>query len=240
MVIHLKEEFYLLKIIKMNIEKEIVSLLNNKASVKQEVYQITKDFFSHLQEILKNKTNSLNSHIVNKKVKISYEQSGKFDAKLKFSGDTLLFHMHTNVFDFSSTHQIHKTKYVKEDNLRSFCGVINIYNFLSDSLKYNRFNDTGFLIARIFINKDSNYFVEGDKELGFLFKNFTKQQLDKKKLNDIINASMQYSLNFDLLAPDFKDLRTISVHQILDQNNTHKIKTSKRMGYKLSHETNNW
>ena len=34
------------------------------------------------------------------------------------------------------------------------------------------------------------------------------------------------------------DVRIVSVHEILDINNNHKIKTSKRLGFKLSHETN--
>ena len=43
---------------------------------------------------------------------------------------------------------------------RTYCGVINMYNFLSDSFKYNRENDLGYLIGRMFINKE-NTFVEG-------------------------------------------------------------------------------
>ena len=35
------------------------------------------------------------------------------------------------------------------------------------------------------------------------------------------------------------DVKVVSVHQILDVDNNHKIKTSKRLGFKLSHETNN-
>ena len=172
-------------------------------------------------------------------IEISYMESGDFDAKLKFSGDTLLFHMHTNIFDFESSHQIHKTSYVKEDKMRSFCGVINIYNFLSDSLKYNRLNDAGFLIARIFINKDRHFFVEGDKELGFLFNDFINQQIDKGQMGNIINSAIEYSLNFDLETPDFNDVKMVSVHEILEINNNHKLKTSKRMGFKFSHDRNN-
>ena len=52
--------------------------------------------------------------------------------------------MHTNIFDFDSEHKIHKTKYVKEDNLRSFVVLLIFIIFLSDSLKYNRLNDAGF------------------------------------------------------------------------------------------------
>jgi hypothetical protein len=223
----------------MNSEEKIVSLLKEKACTKQKIYRITKNVFANFQDVLKEKANILNNEIQDKDVEVSYEESGDFDAKLKFSGDTLLFHMHSNVFDFDSSHQIHKTSYVKEDKMRSFCGVINIYNFLSDSLKYNRLNDAGFLIARIFINKDNHFFVEGDKQLGFLFNDFVNQQIDEVQICKIIDTAMIYALNFDLQTPNFNDVKVVSLHQILDINNNHKIKTSKRLGFKFSSETNN-
>ena len=223
----------------MNSEEKILSLLKEKACTKQKIYRITKNIFANFQDVLQEKANILNNEVQDKDVEVSYEESGDFDAKLKFSGDTLLFHMHSNIFDFDSSHQIHKTSYVKEDKMRSFCGVINIYNFLSDSLKYNRLNDAGFLIARIFINKDNHFFVEGDKQLGFLFNNFVNQQIDEVQICKIIDTAMIYALNFDLQTPNFNDVKVVSLHQILDINNNHKIKTSKRLGFKFSSETNN-
>jgi len=223
----------------MNSEEKIVSLLKEKACTKQKIYRITKNIFANFQDVLQEKAKILNNEVQDKDVEVSYKESGDFDAKLKFSGDTLLFHMHSNIFDFDSSHQIHKTSYVKEDKMRSFCGVINIYNFLSDSLKYNRLNDAGFLIARIFINKDNHFFVEGDKQLGFLFNDFVNQQIDEVKICKIIDTAMIYALNFDLQTPNFNDVKVVSLHQILDINNNHKIKTSKRLGFKFSSETNN-
>jgi len=223
----------------MNSEEKIVSLLKEKAYTKQKIYRITKNVFANFQDVLQEKATILNNEVQDKDVEVSYEESGDFDAKLKFSGDTLLFHMHSNIFDFDSSHQIHKTSYVKEDKMRSFCGVINIYNFLSDSLKYNRLNDAGFLIARIFINKDNHFFVEGDKQLGFLFNDFVNQQIDEVQICKIIDTAMIYALNFDLQTPNFNDVKVVSLHQILDINNNHKIKTSKRLGFKFSSETNN-
>tara|TARA_B100000287_G_C20483508_1_gene722098 strand:+ start:216 stop:890 length:675 start_codon:yes stop_codon:yes gene_type:complete len=223
----------------MEQDKEIINLLKIKACTKQQVYRETKIVFSELQKYLKSKLSTINKEISDKKVKVTYSSDGDFEAKLKFSGDTLLFHMHSNVFDFPKTHPIHKTKYVKEDNLRSFCGVINIYNFLSDSFRYNRLNDAGYLIARVFINKEKHFFVEGDKQLGLLFNDFVNQEINSTEIARIINESMIYALNFDLQIPDINQVKVVSVHQILDINNNHKLKTSKRMGYKFSHETNN-
>ena len=229
----------MLKTINMDSEIDILKLLVDKSSTKQKVYKITKRIFTDIQKILADKAIKLNNEVANPDIDVSYEDSGEFDAKLKFAGETLIFHMHTNIFDFKSSHQIYKTSYVKQDKMRSYCGIINIYNFLSDSLKYNRLNDAGFLIARIFINMDSHFFVEGDKELGFLFNDFTIQKIDKVQIDNIINAAIQYSLNFDLETPDFNDVRLVSINEILQMNSNHKLKTSKRLGYKFSHETNN-
>jgi len=223
----------------MNDKEKIVELLKTKASTKQEVFRKTKEVFAEFQQYLKAKSDVVNNELSDKDVQVIYSSAGDFESKLKFSGDTLLFHMHSNVFDFPNSHSIHKTKYVKQDKLRSFCGVINIYNFLSDSFKYNRMNDAGYLIARVFINKDKHFFVEGDKQLGFLFNDFINQQINTDQIDKIINETMVYALNFDLQAPNFNDVKVVSVHQILDMNNNQKLKTAKRMGYKFSFETNN-
>ena len=219
-------------------KNSIKDLLKKKACTKQDVYRKTQAVFLDLQKLLKAKASSLTKKIASKDkcVNVLYSSKGKFEAQLKFSGDPLLFHMHSNVFDFPSNHAIHKTKYVKADKLRSFCGVIHIYNFLSDSLKYNRMNDEGYLIARIFINKDYHFFVEGDKQLGFLFKDFVNQKINKEELDKIINSAMIYSLNFDLQTPNINDVNVVSVHQILEMNENQKIRTAKRLGYKFSFE----
>jgi hypothetical protein len=42
-----------------------------------------------------------------------------------------------------------------------YFGVVNVYNFLSDSFRYNRERDLGYLVARIFLNKEGHFFVQG-------------------------------------------------------------------------------
>ena len=235
----LNSESCLQKHIKM--EDEIIKLLKEKASNKQLVYRLTQSVFSDFQKTLKQKAARIHKTVASedKNIEISYSSKGKFEAQIKFSGETLLFHMHSNVFDFPANHSMRKTKYIKEDQLRSFCGVIHVYEFLSDSLKYNRVNDSGYLIARIFINKDKHFFVEGDNEVGFLFNNFINEEINIDQINKIIDVLMMYSLNFDLQTPNFNDVREVFIHQILDMSNNQKIRTAKRMGYKFSFETNN-
>ena len=180
----------------IKMEDEIIKLLKEKASNKQLVYRLTQSVFSDFQKILKQKAARIHKTVASedKNIEISYSSKGKFEAQIKFSGETLLFHMHSNVFDFPTNHSMHKTKYIKEDQLRSFCGVIHVYEFLSDSLKYNRVNDSGYLIARIFINKDKHFFVEGDNEVGFLFNNFINEEINLEQIDKIIDVLMMYSL----------------------------------------------
>ena len=64
------------------------------------------------------------------------------------------------------------------------------------------------------------------------------QQINREHIDNIVNSAMDYSLNFDLQTPNFNDVKVISIHQILDINNNHKIKTSKRLGFQFSNETN--
>ena len=222
-------------------EKDIINILNEKASTKQDVYRKTQEIFIDLQKVLKQKANRIFKEIKekDKNIEVSFSSKGKFEAQIKFSGETLLFHMHSNIFTLPNNHSLYKTKYVKEDPLRIFFGVIHVYNFLSDSLKYNRVNDSGFLISRIFINKDLQFFVEGDQEIGYLFNDFLKQKINNDYLNKIIDVLMIHALNDDIVAPEFNRVREIYVHQILDMNINQKIKTSKRLGYKFSFETNN-
>ena len=222
-------------------EKDIINILNEKASTKQDVYRKTQEIFIDLQKVLKQKANRIFKEIKekDKNIEVSFSSKGKFEAQIKFSGETLLFHMHSNIFTLPNNHLLCKTKYIKEDPLRSFFGVIHVYNFLSDSLKYNRINDSGFLISRIFINKDLQFFVEGDQEIGYLFNDFLKQKINNEYLNKIIDVLMIHALNDDLVVPEFNRVREIYVHQILDMNSNQKIKTSKRLGYKFSFETNN-
>tara|TARA_B100001029_G_C15019959_1_gene429873 strand:- start:109 stop:783 length:675 start_codon:yes stop_codon:yes gene_type:complete len=222
----------------MSENKKILELLKTKSSTKQQVFRITQSIFCQFSDVLKKKSKFLSETMKkeDKFVEVNFESKGDFESHFKFSGDRLIFHMHSNVFDFNSSHEVHKTSYVKEDKMRSFCGVIHIYNFLNDSFKYNRFNDVGNLIARIFINKDKHFFVEGEKQLGFLFNDFINQKINIEIIERIINESILLSLNFDLITPNFKDVNLVDVNQLLDMNNSHKLKTSKSLGFKFSFE----
>ena len=128
--------------------KKIVEVVKNKASIKQEIYRNTFTAFKQLRETAQQliKDLSKEEESFDEAVSLTFTDKDEFEFQLKIGGDVVLFQMHTNVFDFDQSHAIWKTAYVKEDNSRSYCGMINIYNFLADSFKYQRFDDSAYLI----------------------------------------------------------------------------------------------
>src|SRR6218665_3223921 len=141
----------------------ILRTLKEKSSVKQDVYANTLKAFKTMKAVAKALAADLKKEAseIDKRVVIDYKDKGEFEFELRVAGDLLIFSMHTNIFEFDKNHQMWRNSYIKEDNSRSFCGIINIYNFLNDSFLYNRVNDLGYVIGRVFVNKEDHYFVEG-------------------------------------------------------------------------------
>ena len=218
-------------------ENPLFDKLSNKASLKSNVYQITnqvfKEFKSIIREVVDEFQQYQQEHENASNVIVQYRDRGAFEIELKFGGDVLIFMMHTNVFEFSRFHQVMKTSYIKEDIERSFCGVINIYNFLSDSFKYKRLNDSGYMIGRVFINKDEHYFIEGKKEIGLLYTNFNTSIMNKEAARKIIEAAIMYTINFDLLTPPYEQVQEVSVHEFQATLDNMKLRTGKRLGFKF-------
>ncbi len=214
----------------------IIDILQLKTNTKQKVYDNTFEVFNQLKEMLHELTNDINEELsgVDRRVKLEYRDRGKFEAEIRIAEDILIFSMHTNVFQFDRDHQIWKTSYVEKDKLNALCGVINIYNFLTDSFKYNRLDDLGYLIGRIFINKDMNYFVEGKRQMAFIYSNFGNASITSEALKKIIETAIVYSLEFDLLVPPYDTVKIASVAQMNTKIENSKMQTGKRLGYKFN------
>ncbi len=218
--------------------ESIKKILLEKASTKQLVYRNTKEVFGQLKEIMKALTYELTSEIyqVDPNVTIKYYDKGELEVHLKFSADTLVFMMHTNVFDFESDHYIQKTKYIMADPLREFCGMIQIYNFLADSIKYNREEDLGYLVGRIFVNKEKHFFIEGKRPLAFLYNELATCIISDETLRNVVIEAMYYCLNFDLLAPPLDAVNYISVEQKNLMSFGGGMPTSKHLGFRMESE----
>lgn len=213
----------------------ILNKLLTKSVIKQKVYDNTFQMFKSLKECSQEISNDITKELANKKVKIPfvYNEKGEFNAELKFAGDMLIMSMHTNIFEFPRAHNIMKTSYVTEDPLRSYCGVIHLYNFLADSFRYNRTNDLGYLVARIFINKDFHYYVEGKQQIGFLFNDFINSTMDKTAIKKILSLAINYCIDFDLLMTPYDNIKEVTVEEIQEHTNNMNIRTGKRLGFQF-------
>jgi hypothetical protein len=214
----------------------IVDTLLEKSSMKQKVYENTIETFSFIKSVLHELSNELNNNLRNneKKIRLEYRDRGKFEAEIRVAGDILIFSMHSNVFEFDRDHSIWKLPYVQTDKLNSYCGMINIYNFLTDSFKYNRNDDLGYLIGRLFVNRENHYFVEGKRQMGFLYNNFGQAIISKEAIKRIIETAMLYSLEFDLLVPPYDMVKIASVAQMNSKIDSSKLQTGKRLGFKFN------
>ena len=213
---------------------EIIDGLNSKAALKQHIYRNTLTVFEQFKKCATEIANKLTPEVVSKDKSFEVEltEIGAFEFHLKFSGDTIAFIMHTNVFSFPPEHEISKTSYVNEAPDRGYCGMIQAYNFLSDSLKYQRLGDIGYLLARIFINCEGNFYVDGQRQLDFLFKDFNKQKIDNESIIKVIEQTMLYALDFDLYIPPMDNMKEMTVQEKDYFNNPRGFATGKRLGFK--------
>lgn len=213
----------------------ILQLLREKSIHKQDVYANTLLRFNELKINLNSLAKELSAVISkeDKRIHIQYLEKGEFECQFQLAGDLLVFNMHTNVFLFDNDHPLWKSSYLKEDSSRGYCGIINVFNFLADSLKYNRMNDVGYLVARIFVNKENHFIVQGKRQLGFLYNDFINSELNSAQLKAIAQSLLLYTLDFDLYTPPYELVKEVSVMEIKELSDNMQIKTGKRLGFKF-------
>lgn len=209
--------------------------LLEKGSLKQDVYATTVKRFGEIKSELESLINRLTEdvHKMDSRLKFAYENRGEFEVQVNLGSDILYFQMHTNVFLFDQANPLWKTSYLTEDSGRGYCGVINVFNFLADSVKYNRSNDVGYLIARIFINKENHFMLQGKRQLGFLYNDFINSELTTDAIKEVVQSIFLYTIEFDLLTTPYDQIKEISVMELKELSENMQIKTGKRLGFKF-------
>ena len=217
-------------------DDSLCNLLITKGELKQNIFTVTLE----TMQLFKDAAKSFEEYYRDKyaddhdNIPVQYNNKNQYQFMLKFGGDVLIFLMHTNIFEFSRDHEVMRTPYIKEDKDRSYCGMIQIFNFLGDSLKYDRVNDLGYMIGRIFINKEGHYYIEGKRELAQVINNFSTNEISAEAVKEILSSAIRYTLNFDLLVPNYEEMKIITVNDIIqmeDQNNL--MRTGKRLGFRF-------
>lgn len=217
----------------------ILQTLKEKSSLKQDVFQNTKKWFQVLKGELKKISADLSKEIAeqDKRIVIEHSEKGAYAIRLKIAGDMIIFHMHTNVFQFDNSNAVWKTSYLKDEPNNGYCGTINIYNFLADSFKFNREQDIGYLIARVFINREGHFMVQGKRQLGFLYNDLMNSKMDVNSIRDIIESAILYTLDFDLLAPPYDHVNQVTLLEMKELSSNMHLSTGKRLGFRFQSDS---
>ncbi|MFB9862367.1 hypothetical protein [Rufibacter immobilis] len=209
--------------------------LRQKSTTKQAIFRNTKSIFEQLRnssielvENLKQRITEVDSNVV-----IEYRSINEFEFHIKFSGDLLVFVMHSNVITLPEDHELMKSSYVEEDFRRRFFGHIMAYNFMADSIKYNRLNDPGYLLGRVLINIENHFYLEGVKQLDLNYNDMARNVINEKTLRLFIESAMIASVNNDLMAPDVDEIRKITVKQKLEEQ---QVSTPQKVGFSFSYQ----
>ena len=97
-------------------------------------------------------------------------------------------------------------------------------------------NDLGYLISRIFVNREQRFFLESRPPLAYKYANFSTEAINEIHLLDIVNELIIHAISFDLFTPPAEAVREISVNEIQEKIQSDRLKTGKRLGYQFMAE----
>jgi hypothetical protein len=215
---------------------QIQHLLESKSSAKQITYKNLLSAFDLLTKESKRIITKLKKRVKpgDEDVTVDFKHINEHEFHVKLAGDLLVFVLHTNVVTFSDEHPLMKSDYIKEKEINRYFGQIMIYNFMSDSIKYNRMNDPGYLLARILINHENRFLAEGEGQLGFLYNSISQVSITEQDLNAIVKLALRIAIENDLMAPPFPDVRFITVYQ--KNEKTQELGAGQKIGFKMSYQ----
>lgn len=216
--------------------ENIAKILLTKSTIKQKTYRNICKAFKQIQaearslvEDLKSKTSERDEDI-----KLSVESVSDQEFHLRIAGDLLVFVLHTNIITLPADYEYNKSKYVADQPLRKYLGQINVYNFMADSFEFNRLNDPGYLLARLLINSENHFIVEGDRQVGFMFESVSAKPLENVDLNILIKLIIAQAAENDLLAPPFPQIRNITVREQMEK--TQSLGGGNKIGFQMSYQ----
>lgn len=222
------------------LRESILSTIIEKSTLKQRVFDNTFAVLAQLKDALLETASELDDALdgrLDKRVRLEYRDRGKFEAQLQIATDLLIFQMHPDVFYFADSHPVHTNGYVQQNRFNAYCGVIDIYDFLSDSVKHNRSSDEGYLIGRIFVNRERKYFVDGSGAGPVRAAQFGTADISRAALVEIIEAAVDYAINFDPFVPPYEINKRVTLEQFNTKLDNSKFVTGKRLGYDFEGDT---
>jgi hypothetical protein len=214
---------------------QIFDGLKQKSTAKQAIFRNTTAAFDCLrlvsQELVVELTRRLTGF--DSSVVIEYRSINDMEFHIRFSGDLLVFVMHSNVVTFPDDYGPMPSSYVGADFRRRFFGHIMAYNFMADSIKYQRLNDPGYLVGRLLVNIDNHYFLEGVQQLELPDNDMADNVISPKAMRLFVESAMIAAVNNDLIAPLLPEIQKISVKQKLENQ---QVSRGSKVGFSFSHQ----
>jgi len=214
---------------------EIFDGLKQKSTAKQAIFRNTQAAFDCLrlvsQELVVELTRRLTP--LDSSVLIEYRSINDMEYHIRFSGDLLVFVMHSNVVTFPDDYGPMPSSYVAADFRRRFFGHIMAYNFMADSIKYQRLNDPGYLVGRLLVNIDNHYFLEGVQQLELPDNDMSDNAITPSAMRLFVESAMIAAVNNDLIAPLLPEIQKISVKQKLENQ---QVSRGSKVGFSFSHQ----
>lgn len=223
---------------KNTVRESIIDLLINKAAMKQDIADYSEKVFGQFKVLAQTELVVLRESVNDERVRMRFEDKGKHEFILYIGSDVLVFQLHRNVFRLPEENPLWKTPYLEENEANGFFAIINVYNFLAESFEQSRMNDSGYLIGRVLMNHDERFMVEGKGQLGFLFRDLANSTINDDILEHILQVSMAYAIEFDLVTPPYKLVQEVSVGQIKVISSNLQIATGKRLGFQFNSDEN--
>jgi hypothetical protein len=114
----------------------LVNLLNQKTSLKLDIYQNTIQWFNQFKIELNNCVELIKKEVTDDRIRLRVVEVGETETQLFIGSDVLIFSMHTNVFQLDKENYASQTSYVKKKSderllwdhqcVRLFSGFIRI------------------------------------------------------------------------------------------------------------------
>ncbi len=220
------------------INEKILQLLNKKVKNAKNATDTTFAALSLIKHMLMEYERELKDIMLlnDPRIKVKYTDRGTFEAELKVADDVLIFIMHTNAFAFETNHPLNKSSYVSSNPNRAICGMISVYNFMADAMKFERRGEVGQLLGRIFINSENHFFVEGKKQIGILFNNFNTDTISNDTLKKIIDQLLIIALDTEAIVPPIDAMSEITVHDALSYMIETSMYDGKKLGFKFRNQ----
>jgi len=211
-------------------------LLESKSTAKQITYKNLLAAFNSLRKEASRIASDLTAKAKpnDEDVTIYFREVNEHEFEVKLAGDLLSFVLHTNIVTFDPNSEVMKDPYITQNFVNRYFGQIMVYNFMADSLKFNRVNDPGYLLVRLLVNHEGRYVVEGDGNLASLAGKISADPITEQELAILVKLAMTLAIENDLMAPSFPDVRFITVFQKMEK--TQELGAGQKIGFQMSYQ----